>query len=94
MVERARCRECGRPGCDGVHVCEDDLCKRGVDHPITVLGKVYCSAECAYLANPDHPALRNVPPQVAEQRRQAIDLANRIRALKQEAEEAGIPWPA
>lgn len=94
MVERARCKECGRPGCDGVHVCDNDLCGKPVDHPITVLGKVYCGQECAYLADPDQPAYRNVPPEVAAQRQRAVEIMSRIRALKQEAAEAGLAWPA
>jgi hypothetical protein len=77
-----------------VHVCDNDLCERQVDHPITVLGKVYCSSECAYLSNPSDPAFRNVPPEVAAQRQRAIEITTRIRALKKEAAEAGLPWPA
>ena len=93
MATRAVCRECGRPGCDGAeHICGN--CGANVDHPINVLGKIYCSAECAYLGEPDHPVYRNVPPEVAEQRRRALELQARAKALKKELEDAGLPWPA
>jgi len=93
MANRRVCGNCGRLGCDGVeHICEN--CGRKVSHPINVLGKLYCGEACAYLADPDNPAYQNVPPEVAAQRRKALELQARAQALKKEMDEAGLPWPA
>lgn len=76
------CTQCGQLNCSG-HRC--DACGSNADYPISVDSKFYCDKFCLYSKQPDHPLLSTVDAKRA-------DIVARIRALKQEAQEAGITW--
>lgn len=76
------CNQCGAENCSG-HKC--DACGRNADYPISVDSKFYCDKYCLYSKQPDHPSLSTLDSKRA-------DILTRMRALRQEAQEAGVAW--
>ncbi len=77
------CDQCGSTKCGGVHICAS--CGRNAPTPLMVDGKFYCDTTCLHNAEPAHTMVSDLDKKRA-------DLIGRMRALKVEADAAGITW--
>lgn len=89
MSETETCRQCGEENCSG-HICAH--CGKNAEYPISVDNKFYCDKYCLYSKQPDHGILSGVPSEDFKAFEKRADIVGRMRALKQEAAEAGVAW--
>jgi len=83
------CRQCGAINCSG-HICAN--CGKDAEAPLSVDGSFYCDKYCLYAKKPDHPVLSAVPSADFEAFEKKADIVGRMRALRREADLAGVAW--
>lgn len=84
------CIICARENCTGQHKCEN--CGKNAESPLMVGDKFYCDKFCLYSKSPSHPLLAGVPADQFKSFEKRADIVGRMRALKREADEAGVAW--
>lgn len=89
MSEVLTCIQCGRENCNG-HKCEN--CGKNAEAPLMVGELFYCDKFCLSVKHPNHPLLAGVKQEVIDAFTRRADIIGRMRALKKEAEDAGVAW--
>jgi len=84
------CRQCGMEDCDGSHICVN--CGKDAPNPMEVDGDFYCDKYCLYSKNSKHPILAGVPSEDFKAFEKRAEIVGKMRALRKEAEEAGVAW--
>jgi len=71
---------------------ENNKCKRcGEPAVLQVKEGFYCSKYCMYKDNPHYVVGKRAQDEMAQMRKQAV-VKEKMRALRKEAEEVGLPW--
>jgi len=84
------CNQCGRESCSGVHTCES--CGKNAASPLMVDDKFYCDRYCLHASDPNHAFFSGSSSAEAKHLADTADILSRMRALKAEAEAAGVTW--
>ena len=97
-VAEDSCATCkGTQGPDHVHAC--DACGADPGPGVLIIGDdsteipvLVCDRFCLHEVDPNSPYLADVPPEYWEAGREKKKVIQEMRALKQRASKAGVPW--